>query len=264
MSSSQAKGFVVCYASQTNEKVVPRERNQKRISNVLSFMSSEDTPQYLRRTSLVLGMVSHVHSVCAQLHAPGEPLLVQLSKRRVCAMVGADFSRLISSLHLDDELDVAACLSLALGVATDLVLRFRHYVGYPFVACQLCRKFNGNFRLACLDFLSVPDSELDAGFSLPLKRLAFGAGDTAAAWVSYLLSDAVQSALELAFSSSAASSLPVERKFAETKRNEAPRLCHVAVASRNQLLRSFYRERDQHIEALAAAASAALVDLQLI
>ena len=61
----------------------------------------------------------------------------------------------------------------------------------------------------------------------------------------------------LSFQASAASSLPVERAFAETKRSEAPRLCHVATASRNLMLRQHLRQRQELLE--AAEASAALL-----
>ena len=102
----------------------------------------------------------------------------------------------------------------------------------------------------------MPDSALDVGFSLQLKRLAEAAGDSEAARVAYLLADTTQRALELAFKASAASSLPVERAFAQTKRNEAPRLCHVSVASRNQLLRNFLREREALLAPLQEAEAA--------
>ena len=138
----------------------------------------------------------------------------------------------------------------------DLVLRFQEHQQHPYATCFLCRAYNKDFRIACLDFLQVPDSALDVGFSLQLKRLAEAAGDSEAARVAYLLADTTQRALELVFQASAASSLPVERAFAQTKRNEAPRLCHVSVASRNQLLRNFLREREALLAPLQEAEAA--------
>ena len=55
------------------------------------------------------------------------------------------------------------------------------------------------------------------------------------------------------FDTAATSSLPVERKFAETKRREAPRLCSVATASRSQLLRQFLRDREVMLGRLSRA-----------
>ena len=99
----------------------------------------------------------------------------------------------------------------------------------------------------------MPIDQLDIGFSLELKRMMEAAGATECAQVSYLLSDAVQRALETTFRASAASSLPVERAFAQTKRNEAPRLCHVSVASRSQILRTFLRERREMLDRVRRA-----------
>ena len=70
--------------------------------------------------------------------------------------------------------------------------------------------------------------------------------------MNFLLTDHVQEALESTFGSALASSLPVERKFAETKRREAPKLCSVGTASRNQLLRHFHRDRQAKIERVEA------------
>ena len=72
----------------------------------------------------------------------------------------------------------------------------------------------------------------------------------------FLSSPPVQQAIYQAFQSSGISSLPAEREFAVVKRNEAPRLCHVATASRNQILRHFLRQRNEmlHQAELAAAA----------
>ena len=50
------------------------------------------------------------------------------------------------------------------GVALDLVTRFQAYNRYPYAACLMCESFSSMFRVACLDFLRVPDAELDPGF----------------------------------------------------------------------------------------------------
>ena len=78
----------------------------------------------------------------------------------------------------------------------------------------------------------------------------------------YLIPHSVQAALVLAFESSAASSLPAERAFAATKRSEAPRLCHVATASRNQILRQYLRQRLDLFSSAEAASAALRVSLR--
>ena len=108
-----------------------------------------------------------------------------------------------------------------------------------------------------MGFLQMPQHLLDEGFGIPLQTLAFRSGDQEVHRLQYLMSASVQQALSHAFQASAASSLPVERAFAETKRSEAPRLCHVATAGRNQILRQFLRQR-QEILQQAEVASAAL------
>jgi len=89
-----------------------------------------------------------------------------------------------------------------------------------------------------------------------LRKLARRAGDTEASQIEFLVSDSVQCALAEAFEASAASSLPVERKHACAKKNEAARLCHVSTAGRNELLRAYLRERDGLLRAASSAEAA--------
>lgn len=93
-------------------------------------------------------------------------------------------------------------------------------------------------------------------FGLPLQEMAQRAGETDIANLAWLASEPVQRALALSLESSEASSLPFERAFAEIKRSEAPRLCHCATASRNQILRQFLRKREGLLaQALSTAAA---------
>ena len=56
------------------------KKNSTRLQSVLGFLAMADTPQYFRRTALAMAMLDRIHRICAQLHGPGEPLLVRLSK----------------------------------------------------------------------------------------------------------------------------------------------------------------------------------------
>ena len=188
-----------------------------------------------------------MHCICAKLKDLAVPSLVLLGKGRVREAVRADFSRLVGVLYHDPDLDVCACISTLLATCGELLVRFHGYELYPYKAAEMCAEFNPtNFRTACIDFLRAPDATLDTGFGLPLKRLAMARGTELDA-VQFLLSTSVQAALHKAFAASAASSLPAERRFAELKRGEAPRLCHVAVAGRNQQLRQFLRWRQERL-----------------
>ena len=105
-------------------------------------------------------------------------------------------------------------------------------------------------------FLELSEEQLDVGFGIPLHRLAHAAGRTDAEKVAYLVSASVQDALETAFDACMASSLPVERAFAATKRHEAPRLCHVATASRQQIIRQHLRSRQAQLHSLSVSLAA--------
>jgi hypothetical protein len=226
-----------------------RPRGRKRVEKVVAFLTAAGTPSYLRRTSLALQMVQHIASICAQLGKPDEPLLVRLAKGVAERAMSDDFGRLLGLVHLDPQLDVGATIALLLATGAELAMRFRPYSAWPFAAWRLCARFNPDGYLAAqLDFLAMPDKELDVGFGLPLRRLAEASGNSEVMQCAWLLSAPVQEAIALAFESGGASSLPVERAFAETKRSEAPRLCHVATAGRNQILRQFLRQRDEVLQ----------------
>ena len=235
--------------------VKPRDRARKRVTKVLAFFASPSVGQYLRRTALSLQLVAHVSALCAQLKEGPEPLLVRLAKGAVIERLGEDFGKILSMLHFDPDLDVVGAFTLLLGTAVEVATRYEQYKIWPFAAWELCAKFNQHgYLTACHDFVLAEPERLDEGFGLPLQRLARSVGDNVARQVQWLLSDPVQDAIVFAFESSAVSSLPVERAFAETKRSEAPRLCHVATAGRNQILRQFLRHRE---ELLAVAAESA-------
>ena len=237
--------------------VQPRPRSRKRVDKVLAFFRGVDSGQYLRRTSLALQLAGHALSICGQLREDTEPLLVRLAKGVVGTAVCQDLHRLLHRLHLDPDLDKGAAVAVLLAETMDLCLRFRMYSTWPFAAWTLSSRYNlAGYIPACMDFLDMPEDKLDVGFGLQLKRLAEGAAPTPALRLRYLLSSSGQKALQTAFQARSASSLPVERAFAETKRSEAPRLCHVATAGRNQILRQYLRQREELLERADHAAKA--------
>jgi len=234
----------------------PRLRSRKRVEKVLAFMSAADTDQYLRRSRLALQVVLHVNALSAQLRDDTTPLLARLAQGAAQRVVGDDLARLVCLLHLDPTLDFAAAFSLLLATGVEVGLRFGQYLEWPCVAWRLCAKYNQDgYVSACMRFLVMPEEELDVGFGSPLRRLATQAGAREGERLRWLLSAPVQVAIAQAFVASAASSLPVERAFAETKRSEAPRLCHVATAGRNQLIKQFLRRRGELLEEATAAAA---------
>ena len=103
---------------------------------------------------------------------------------------------------------------------------------------------------------------MDEGFGLPVRRLVVRAGATDPQRLQYMMSPQVQQCIVTAFKASAVSSLPAERAFAELKRSEAPRLCHVATAGRNAILRLHLRQRSAFLEEAEVAAAALRQSLQ--
>ena len=96
---------------------------------------------------------------------------------------------------------------------------------------QLVSRYNPkNYLVAAMDFLDVAAEELDVGLSLPLQQQARSAGDTTAA-VAWLASESTQQTLATFFEATIASTLEVERRHAQAKRNEGSRLAHVAIAT---------------------------------
>ena len=93
----------------------------------------------------------HAHRICAQLHGPGEPLLVRCQR-----------AKWSGRLRLDAALDVGAATLMIL-VAVDVLLHFGQYKRYPYVCHQLCRSYSAHWRLHSQKFLAVPDGELDLG-----------------------------------------------------------------------------------------------------
>ena len=252
---------------------MPRGRSRKRVAKVLEFFRRPDTLQYLKRTSLALGLTAHVNALVAQKShsaasapdtaaaaprvpstaaqaaaqaavSPPVPLLVTLAKGRVASVVEEDLVRVLGKLHLDPDLDVAACSSLLFATASEISMRFEQYERWPYAAWALCKEFNQDgYIQACLSFVEMDQARLDNGFGKPLRQIASRFGSGPLDQVRYLCTDSVQDAISLAFRASAVSSLQVERQFAETKRSEAPRLCHVSTAGRNQILRQHLRQR---------------------
>ena len=254
------KLLTLCLLNVQNEvlrfvTVAPREENKVRMKKVLSFTGLPGALDYLKRTVLALGLTTHTHAICASVDPGQDPVVVQLAKGRVRIAVTEDLARLASLLPLDPDLDAGAALTLLHATTADTLARFKQYEAYPYLLYKLCAAYNKEYRLACAEFVVMPESDqvLDGGFGLPLHRLALARGDGQQGAVRFLLSPPVQLALRKAFAASGASSLPAERRFAQIKRSEAPRLSHLQTASRNQMQRVFLTERERRLQRIRAA-----------
>ena len=177
----------------------PRERNRKRVDKVLGFFKCHDTEQYLRRTSLSLNLVMHIHRTVAQLRCDAEPLLVRLAKGEIGRIVGKDLYSMFGRLHLDPGLDGGACVALLLASSSELCIRFSQYSRWPYSAWALAKVYNPDGYIAsCVDFLEMDIRSLDHGFGLPLRKLAESGRASHAGQLQYLMSAPVQGAIALA------------------------------------------------------------------
>ena len=234
------------------------QENSGRLAQVLAFFRTGGVDQYLRRTSLCLQITGLATQITAQNDKPGtDPLLVRLCQGEVVQKAQARMTHILSQLWRDPEIVVGACVSAMLLTMCDIVLRFAMYSAYPYKLCYLCARFNANYLVACIQFLQEPFEVLDLGLSWPLQELAKSHGPELSQ-IKFLTSPLVQIALCYVFVGGSGSSLNVERKHVETKRNEASRLSHTAVASRNQILRWFHRQ----IQQLGASIQRALKEHQ--
>ena len=134
---------------------VALKETQLRLKRVHAFLRLPGTLQYLKRTSLALQLTGHSHSICAKLDPNSLPVLVQLSRGRVRDDVLRDFWRVASALDRDDVLDAPVAMTLLIGVAIDTLVRFKQYEGYPYLLHALCKEYNPEYSVACLDFLQV-------------------------------------------------------------------------------------------------------------
>ena len=158
----------------------------------------------------------------------------------VLAGTGPVIAKVLRTMRLDKDLDVGAAGTALLATVLDSAARFMFFEAWPFLSCMLCMMYNEDYMDACLAFLRMAQDDLDVGFGQVLQRIALSIGPLAMA-LNWLVSPTVQATLVHVFESGAASSLPVERKHTQTKRFEASRLLHLAVAGRNQMHRALLR-----------------------
>ena len=124
-----------------------------------------------------------------------------------------------------------------------LIIRFEQYASYPTKLYTLCQKHNPEgWTTSIAEFLKADPSELDLGFSAPLQKEAWQTGSETGA-MDFVMSHKIQSELEIVFTAGQATSLDVERKHAQDKKNEHSKVITVGRASRNTILRQYRTER---------------------
>lgn len=237
--------------------VSTKSKNAIRLRQIQKYFKVPGCISYLRRTALSLQLTNEITSLTSTRDTPSElPLLVRLAKGDPMVISSRFVSRVLGDLHLDPDVDAGAAITTLLGTAVDIHARFSEYLQFPYRLALLVRKFNPDgFLLACQDFLLAPLETLDLGAATPLRLRAMACGSPAKS-LEFLVNDDIQAVLERAFVASTGSSMDVERKHAETKKNERCRLTHIGVASRNQLIRGFLRRREGMLSAVTNSQAA--------
>jgi hypothetical protein len=237
-----------------------RKASSKRWRHVQCYFADAASLAHLKRTSLSLQLTGIATGITGQIsehHAGLEPRSVRLAKGAVESAVCARLEKLLRNLWRGPDLDAGPAISQLFGTASHLVIRFAQYWTYPMQRWQLVKRYNPkNYLIVAMDFLDVSAEELDVGLSLPLQQQARSVGDATAS-VAWLASESIQQTLATFFEAAIASTLEVERRHAQAKRNEGSRLTHVASASRNHILRRYKRP-----QVLANEAKARALDMQ--
>ena len=95
---------------------------------------------------------------------------------------------------------------------------------YPTRVWELTRTYNSvDYVNAIMVFLELPETDVDAGFSLSLKRRAQSLVSERVA-CEFVASDAVQKELNALLESGLATSLDVDRRHAQNKVNESRKI----------------------------------------
>ena len=185
--------------------------------------------------------------------AEEKPLIIKLCLGEELALMGSRRENIFINMRCDPGIDIVAALGVVLGAEMEVSLRFRRYKEFPFALCKLCRRwFKNDYVLAINAFLDTAAEKLDRGMSQPLQQLA-KRDRTSAESVTWMQSKPVQDFLEAFVLRCEATSLPVERKFAQIKKWETSRLVDVQTASENSILQAFSRERELASKELNAA-----------
>ncbi|CAK0800394.1 unnamed protein product [Prorocentrum cordatum] len=220
----------------------PRKCNSKRSEEFQAFYVSLEGDRDLHRACIWFRLTVCAVSICSKkVRADGPPpTLMQLGRKRVQTETTSLLVELVPLLQHDAGLDLDATVASLLSTQAQIYMRFDEYQQFPGKLWTFTEKYNsGPHDAACQAFLHAPASSLDAGYSLPLQRGAWGRGSFAAA-LAFLQSQGVQDELARVFEESDATSMGVERKHHSDKRSQQrAKVMSVARASRNSVLQAF-------------------------
>jgi hypothetical protein len=225
----------------------PRAQNHKRIDRVTRFFQAADSRLQLSIACLCVRLTTVATAMTAKKldSTQTTPLLVLLARGGVTRRASSELPAILSNITHDLALGahvglVVERLLLTMG---ELVLRFHQYEGFPGRVVLLSRKFNRDGCYAeSMNLLTCDEVSLDLGYSLPLRREAWSAGDNVTTALAHIFSDTVQEEINTIAVCVDASTLDVERKHNLDRRVEARTVNSLQKASRDSFIR-FWRQQ---------------------
>ena len=226
----------------------PRATNQQRIDRVSRFFQAADSRLQLSIACLCLRLTTVATAMTAKKldSTKTTPLLVLLARGGVTRRASSELPAILRNIPHDLALGahvglVVERLLLTMG---ELVLRFHQYETFPGRVVLLSRKFNpeGCYEEA-LNLLTCDKETLDRGYSLLLRREAWGAGPNLTTAMTHILSDKVQEEINTIAVCVDASTLDVERKHNLDRRVEARTVNSLQKASRDSFICFFLRQQ---------------------
>ena len=244
----------------------PRTTFQKRIAKVCRYLEDPKSRLQLATACLCLRITSVATSITGQKYfasgassegdgrssgsqgdgrssgSRGHPLLVKLARGDLASRTDCELRCILQNLHKDAELGPHLALVILRLLVTQgqVVLRFSQYRSFPGRIVLLSKHFNPDgCYYEALHILQCDVSELDRGFSLPLRQEAWDSGPTITQALEHLMSQKVQDEIDSIAMAIETSTLDVERKHNLDKRVERRVVSSVAKASRDSVVRAW-------------------------
>ncbi|CAK0876859.1 unnamed protein product [Prorocentrum cordatum] len=271
--------------------VKPSKQNAKRLNAVLKYLTDDAEDKHLRKVCLCLRLSLPAVSLTAR-KAPSEkdedqgPVLVQLGKGVVQRRTAWELRSVLQALHADPCLDKTDCACALLTTWLHIRARFHQYSQYPARlwaltplynrqgrACNVCAgpARGGRYSDAIAHFLTCDESELDVGYSVPLRRRALrersiagamafmlqrvlddlpGAGGALARSPPRRRRPEVQEELRAILAAASTNSLEAERRHKQRTKGEQREIVH---QGDSEALRAYQAEHEGRLRAEAKA-----------
>lgn len=173
--------------------------------------------------------------------------MIRLAQGEIQKKCSEDLMAILPLLHLDSKISITSTFVALMITAAEILLRFQIFDLFPARLWTLSKKYNRlSFRAAIADFVSLPDTCLDVGYSAALQAEALEQG-ALEQQVRFLLSPAVQSELDRILATALVNNLNVERKHWQDKRPEksSDKVASLSRCSRNAWIRKYRLQRSE-------------------